>query len=116
MQIPVEKLSTIYVDRQMEKADPVDCCGEAVDNVNSHIHIDFKGVQIGICGIKRVLSTSFPQFVDKVMLIWIMWIEKSTDVDDPYLVFKLEKEKLYLVLWKITIFLPYFQGNYIFEN
>lgn len=50
------------------------------------------------------------------MLIWIMWIEKSTDVDDLYLVFKLEKEKLYLVLWKITIFLPYFQGNYIFEN
>ena len=76
----------------------------------------FKGVQIGICGIKRVLSTSFPQFVDKVMLIWIMWIAKSTDVDDLYLVFKLEKEKLYLVLWKITIFLPYFQGNYIFEN
>lgn len=46
MQIPVEKLSTIYVDRQIEKADPVDCGGEAVDNVNSHIHIDFKGVKL----------------------------------------------------------------------
>ncbi len=52
----------------------VDYCGEAVDNYNSHIHIDFKGVLVGICGLKEVLSTSFPQFVDKLMSIWIMWI------------------------------------------
>lgn len=58
----------------------------------SKIHIytpHFKGFEAFPCGIKIYLSTSFPHFVDNVMLITSLWISKFTAVDELDLVKKI---------------------------
>ena len=64
------------------------------------------------CGIKNNLSTSFPQFVDNVMLIFEIVERVFHMIQGLYLVDFLKKRHQYLVLLKITIFRAFYGQNY----
>lgn len=69
MLIQIFRLSTYPVEYEAENNCQVDNYSYPVDNENSHIHIVFSRFLTFLCGIFLNLSTSFPHFVDNVMLI-----------------------------------------------